>query len=430
MASAFSRYYIREIRKRFPRIDRDFAGNRRIFVDNGAGSLVLREAAEAEMKARLDFSANTSAIYPESKGNEEIIENGRKAISDLLDAPSYKLIFQGESASELFFRISYSLRSQFNDGSNVVSTYAEHFANVAPYLEMKKNGVLSDLRLAKISREDGSIDMNDLGSLVNSKTRVIAITAESNLLGNKTNLEDVSKIAKENDSILIVDGVHYVPQAYSSVGKYPCDFFVFSSYKVFGPRGSFMYVSKNALSKMKPYFVDREATENTGSYLEPGTRDQSIFAAMSSVVDYLSSLSLDIRKFRVGKPPKNRRIGVRKGMRRVEIYQQELNRAVLEGIDDAEGLNNIRNVKLYGSREPGENRGSTFSFNFTNINDRLAEDLYWKRFRITVVGGSHWNLTHDFLSVPSMLRATFLHYNTKEEVKEFLLATKWIASRS
>ncbi|MEM1613621.1 MAG: hypothetical protein QXP25_01775, partial [Thermoplasmatales archaeon] len=68
MASAFSRYYIREIRKRFPRIDRDFAGNRRIFVDNGAGSLVLREAAEAEMKARLDFSANTSAIYPESKG--------------------------------------------------------------------------------------------------------------------------------------------------------------------------------------------------------------------------------------------------------------------------------------------------------------------------------------------------------------------------
>ncbi|MEM0138770.1 MAG: aminotransferase class V-fold PLP-dependent enzyme [Thermoplasmatales archaeon] len=430
MVSAFSGYYIREIRKRFPRIDRDYAGTRRIFVDNGAGSLVLREAAEAEMRARLDFSANTSAVYPESKGNEAIIEDGRKAISDLLDAPSHKLIFQGESASELFFRVSYSLRSQFTDGSNVVSTYAEHFANVAPYVEMKRNGALSDLRLAKISPEDGSIDMNDLGSLVNSRTRVIAVTAESNLLGNKTDLVEVSKIARENDSILIVDGVHYVPQAYSSVGRYCCDFFVFSSYKVFGPRGSFMYVSKNALSKMKPYFVDREATTDTGSYLEPGTRDQSIFAAMSSVVDYISSLSLDIRKFRVGKAPKDRRMGVRKGMRRVESYQQELNRAVLEGIDDLEGLNNIKNVKLYGSREIRENRGSTFSFNFTNMNDRLAEDLYWKRFRITVVGGSHWNLTHDFLSVPSMLRATFLHYNTKEEVKEFLSATKWIASRS
>ncbi|MEM0141558.1 MAG: aminotransferase class V-fold PLP-dependent enzyme [Thermoplasmatales archaeon] len=429
MRSAFSRSYIKEIRKRFPRVDRDYTGTKRVFVDNGAGSLVLREAAEEEMKARLDYSANTSAMYTESKGNESIIEEGREAVSDLLNAPSHKLIFQGESASELFFRISYSLRSFLGESSNVVSSYAEHFANVTPYMEMKKNGLIADLRLAKISREDGTIDMNDLGSLVNSKTRLIAITAESNLLGNKTDLMEVSRIARENDSIFVVDGVHYIPQAYSDLSKYCCDFFVFSSYKVFGPRGSFMYVSENALGEMKPYYVDRDANPETGSYLEPGTRDQSLFASINAVVDYISSLSLDLGKFRMKKVPRNRRMGVRKGMKRVESYQHELNRAVLDGIDELEGLSSIKNVKLYGLKDAKADRGSTFSFNFSNVDDRTAEEYYWKRFRITVVGGSHWNLTHDFLSVPSMLRATFLHYNTKEEVKEFLAATRWIASR-
>jgi selenocysteine lyase/cysteine desulfurase len=429
MKSAFSHSYLNEIRKRFPRIEKDFNGRKRIFVDNGAGSLVLREAAEEEMKARLDFSANTDAIYPESKGNEKIVEEGRKAVADLVNAPSHHMIYQGESASELFFRISYSLRDLFEGNVNVVSTYAEHFANVSPYFEMKKNGFLSDLRLAKISREDGTLDMEDLASLVNSKTKLIAVTAESNLLGNKTDLREISKIAKENESLLIVDAVHFVPQAYSDVSDYCCDFYVFSSYKVFGPRGSFMYVSENAIEKMKPYHVDREAVPGSGSYIEPGTRDQSIFAAITAVVNYLASLSLDLGKFRLRENIGNRRISVRKGMRRVERYQREINKAVLEGIEDAEGLNSIKNVNLWGIRNPTEERGSTFSFNFKNISDRAAEEYYWKRFGITVVGGSHWNLAHDFFSVPSMLRATFLHYNTLEEVKKFLEATRWIASR-
>ncbi|MGC8645440.1 MAG: aminotransferase class V-fold PLP-dependent enzyme [Thermoplasmata archaeon] len=420
---------MREIRKRFPRVEKDFSGAKRIFVDNGAGSLVLREAAEEEMKARLDFSANTSAIYPESKENERIIEEGRKAVADLLNAPSHTMIYQGESASELFFRISYSLRDIFVGDGNVVSTYGEHFANVSPYLEMKKNGLLSDLRLAKISREDGSLDMNDLGSLVNTKTKLIAVTAESNLLGNKTDLKEISRIARENGSILIVDAVHFVPQAYSDVGRYCCDFFVFSSYKVFGPRGSFMYVSDTAIERMKPYFVDREAAPGTGSFMEPGTRDQSIFASINAVVNYISSLSLDLGKFRLKRVPRDRRMGVRKGMRRVEAYQREINKAVLDGIGEAEGLNHIKNVNLWGIKEPSVDRGSTFSFNFRNVDDRTAEEYYWKRFGITVVGGNHWNLAHDFLSVPSMLRATFLHYNSLEEVKKFLEATRWIASR-
>jgi selenocysteine lyase/cysteine desulfurase len=103
---------------------------------------------------------------------------------------------------------------------------------------------------------------------------------------------------------------------------------------------------------------------------------------------------------------------------------------VLDGTPKTEGLNSIKNVVLYGipeSSRSGE-RGTTFSFNFKNVSDRKAEEVYWKKFGITVVGGSHWNLAHDYYENPSMLRATFLHYNTISEVEKFLSATRWISS--
>jgi selenocysteine lyase/cysteine desulfurase len=72
-------------------------------------------------------------------------------------------------------------------------------------------------------------------------------------------------------------------------------------------------------------------------------------------------------------------------------------------------------------------RGSTFSFNLRNMSDKKAEKIFWEKFKITVVGGSHWNLSHDYYSNPSMLRVTFLHYNSYEEVKKFLKAVNWIS---
>ncbi len=429
MPKSFDATYIKEIRKGFPRINRDFDGRKRIFIDNGAGSLVLGKAAKSEMKSRIDYSANTDAVYSESKANENVIMEGRRAVTDLLNAPETWNIYQGESASDLFFKVSYALRGILDRDSNVVSSYAEHFANVSPYIEMKKNNGISELRLARIGREDGAVDLEHLKSLVDKRTKLIAITAESNLLGNKVNIGEISKIAEENESLLMVDGVHFAPQAHSNVREMGCDFFVFSAYKMFGPRGSFLFISDRALDVIRPFHVDRDARPGTGSYIETGTRDQGIFAAITTVANYISRLSLDLKDFKANEAPRDRRTGIRKGMKRVEEYHRELSKAILEGIENEEGLGSQKNIVLYGisdSSRLGE-RGTTFSYNFKNLNDKKAESIYWKKFGLTVVGGSHWNLAHDFYSNPSLLRVTFLHYNSMDEVKKFLGATRWIS---
>lgn len=431
MTEHFSEEYIEEIRKNFPTIASDFKGVNRIFLDNGAGSLVLKNAADAEYNARILYSANTDAIYNESKMTEETLKTGRKAISYLLNIKDSKRIFESESASSNLFKVSYALRNHIHTGDNVVSTSAEHFANVAPYLEMKKNGKIDGLRLAKLNRADGTVDMDDFASLVDSKTKVIAVTAESNLLGNKTKLKEIAKIARENEALLVIDGVHYTPQAYFDASSVDCDIFVFSAYKIFGPRGSFAYISERALDVMDPFYVDREAKTGKPSYFELGTKDQAIFAAMSSVVEYISRLSLSLEDFSNGAETEIGYESASKGMKRIEAYQDFVTKSVLEGTDEEEGLVTLKNVNLYGITDANRisERGSTFSFKFKNISDKEAEDYFWNKFGITAVGGGHWNLAHDYYSEPSMLRVTFLHYNSLKEVNEFLRAVKWISEK-
>lgn len=107
-----------------------------------------------------------------------------------------------------------------------------------------------------------------------------------------------------------------------------------------------------------------------------------------------------------------------------------MNKFILEGDGYTPGLNNIKNVTILGIKETKDldRRGSTFSFNFDNIDDAKAEKIYWEKFGITVVGGNHFNLAHEYLSRKSVLRVTFLMYNTIEEARKFLKATEYIAS--
>jgi len=150
------------IRKEFPRVDADANGRRRIFFENAAGSLVLQRVVEAEARARLDYSANVDGPYWESKMNEEIILGGRKAVRDFLNAPSEDCIISGESATSIFFNLSYALSKEMSGTENIVLTEYEHYANVSPWLELEQRGVVKEVRFAKFNPNDGQLDISQL----------------------------------------------------------------------------------------------------------------------------------------------------------------------------------------------------------------------------------------------------------------------------
>lgn len=136
------------IRREFPQAEIDASGRRRVFFENAAGSLVLKRAVEAEARARLECSSNVGGPCWESKKNEETILEGRRCVRDFLNAPSEDCIVSGESATSLLFHLSYALSKEMTGIENIVLTEYEHFANISPWLELERRGLLrkSDLR--------------------------------------------------------------------------------------------------------------------------------------------------------------------------------------------------------------------------------------------------------------------------------------------
>ncbi len=418
----FDQELIWKIRSRFPRAERDFRGRRRAFLDNGTGTLVLGKAAEEEARARVDFSANVDGIFDESKGAEEIIYEGRSAIADLLNAPSPDNIVSGESATSLLFHLSYAIGKKLTGSENVVSTDYEHYANLSPWFELKRRGLIKEVRLARF-KEDGSLDLDHLGSLVDDKTCVVSVSAASNVLGTKTDLESVGRLAREVEAYFIVDAVHHIPHGPIDVQVVNCDFLIFSGYKFFCSHGSFMYGRRECLEELKPYKVKPAPSYPPVSW-ELGTRDQAKFAAIKAVIDHHVWLAKQVEDKFEGKFTgyRDRRRALKIALAAVEEYEKTISRAMLEGTSNAPGLNEMSHVKLYGILDSSrvDERDPTFSFEVEGMDPDEVVRRLWVDYAIALRAEDYYSRVPDVYKKPKIIRATFVQYNTLEEAENLL----------
>jgi selenocysteine lyase/cysteine desulfurase len=416
------------IRREFPRADADANGRRRIFLENAAGSLVLRRVVEAEAKARLDYSANVDGPYWESKMNEEVIIEGRKAVRDFLNAPSEDCVISGESATSILFSLSYALSRDMSGKENIVLTEYEHYANTSPWLELEERGAVKEVRFARFNPDDGQLDLSHLASLLDKNTRVVSVAGVSNVLGSKTPAAQVFKLAKEIGACTVLDAVHTVQHVPVDVAKLNCDFAVFSAYKLFSRRGSFAYGRRELLDSLKPYKVKPAPEKGPGKW-EMGTRDQALFASISAVIDYLNWLGL-----RVESDVKQEIIdysGTRRTLKAalywVEKYERALSNAILGGVNGVHGMQAMRNLEVYGVKDPSMThlRVPTFTFNIIGADPFQVAKYLWDKHSIAVLaenGGGFYSRTLQTYGKPVAVRASFVHFNTLQEVEAFLRA--------
>jgi selenocysteine lyase/cysteine desulfurase len=419
----FEKSLRKRIRAEFPRAASDARGRKRAFMDNGTGTLVLGRAARAEAAARVDCSANVEAMFNESKDAEAAILEGKKAVADLLNAPSPYTIASGESATSLFFSLSYAMARDFTGNENVVTTDYEHYANISPWIELEKRGVIREVRFAHLNKRDGTLDLDHLKSLVDSNTRVVTVTAASNALGTKTKLDVVGKIAKAASAYFVVDAVHHIAHGPIDVQDIGCDFLVFSGYKIFSSHGSFLYGKDDLLKTLKPYKV-APATNKPPHNWEWGTRDQAMFAAIRGVADHLVWLAdrIDAKYGKSTRGYSGRKRSLKVALHAIEEYGRELSKVILEGQGNAPGLLQMRRVKLYGLAEPSrlEERDPTFSFELQNMPDQTVVEHLWTKHGIALRADNFYSRVPEVYNVPTMIRISLVHYNTPEEVETLL----------
>ena len=359
-----------------------------------------------------------------------MILEGRRAVSDLLNAPGCDCIVSGESATSLLFQLSYAIGKELSGKENIVTTNYEHYANVNPWLELERRGLVEEVRFAHFNPKTALLDVSHLESLVDENTRVVSVAGVSNVLGSKTPLDRVLEIAKHTSAYTVLDAVHTVAHLPLDVQLTPFDFVVFSAYKLFSRRGSFMYGRRDLLQSLKPYKV-LPAPEEPPSNWEMGTRDQSLFASVSAVMEYLEWLGGkvedQVRKEADGYTGHRRLL--KAALAWVEKYEQELSVAMLGGVREASGLPAIPGIEIYGITDLAQiqSRVPTFTFNLGHIDPLEVAKYLWEKHAIAVLAENHggfYSRTLQTYGKSIAVRASPVHFNTVDEILMFLHAVK------
>ena len=397
------------IRKDFPILGRTVRnGKKLVYLDSAATSQKPLSVLDAERNFYLNHNAAAHrGAHLLAEEATDAFEGARAVVADFISAQSSEIVFT-KSATESINVVSYGFSNHLpkndpfyiNEQNNIVVTQLEHHANLLPWQQLaKRSGAkLSWLGITK----DAQIDISNIESVINEKTKIVAITHQSNVSGAITQLEPIVKRAREVGAILLLDACQSVPHMAVDVNNLDVDFLTYSGHKAVGPTGvGVLWGRSELLEKMEPMITG-------GSMIDHATIESATWAKAP-------------KKFEAGVPNMAQAVGLgaalnyltKIGMGKIHAHEEILIERALTG------LQNISGVEIIGSKS-SRNRGSAISFTIEGVHPhdvgQVLDDL-----GIAVRTGHHcaWPLMQE-LKLNATTRASFYLYNTPEEVDVFL----------
>ena len=381
------------------------------YLDSAATAQRPRCVLDAEEKFYTTCNANPlRGLYPLSIAATDAYENAREAVRKFLNAASTQEIIFTRNTSESLNLVAYSYGlSNVKTGDEVVVSIMEHHSDLLPWqMVCRQTGA----RLRFIECEpDGSVDLNKVEPLIGSRTKVVAMTQVSNVLGRENPIRQVAELAHRAGAVMVVDGAQSTPHMPVDVQALGADFLAFSGHKVYGPMGiGVLYGRKELLEKMPPFLTGGEMIESVtreGAVyaelphkFEAGTVNAAGAAGLHAALDYMAQVGFG-------------------AMQRREL---ELTRRAMEG------MKQIPYVHILGSDEPEEHHGIiTFTVDGVHPHDIgqiLAAD------GVNIRAGHHCaQPLLAYLGHPSTARASIAFYNTEEEIDRLLASVSTLRER-
>jgi selenocysteine lyase/cysteine desulfurase len=405
------------IRARFPMIDRDALGNPRLYLNTGAGSLIVDSAAEAAREAQGRLNPMPGAVLPGESDTAGLHDRVRSLAADFLHAGSGREISFHNSATAAFFSLAFALRGRVEPGANLVVTDLDHMANVSPWETVWGDLHGREIRRARV-REDGTLDVDHLLSLVDRRTAVLAVTSASNGLGTLVPLDRIAPLVRDQapECLVVVDAVHHAPHGPIDVGRMGCDLLAFSGYKVFGPMLGVLWGKAGLLEELLPYRVETAKNEVPTKF-EPGMLNNAALAALEAALEYilwLSDLTSGSEAAVADRPAK-----FRSSMAAVAEYEKGLTARILEGF---RGLD-PRRFRCFGITDPARaaERVPTFAFEIAGQSPTETKKKLWEKAGLQIADGNHYSAAVvRHLGRPALCRASFAHYDDAGTADAFL----------
>lgn len=388
------------VRAQFPALADGFA-----YFDNAGGSLVLRDVAERMAEYLLTTSVQTGASYVHSTRASARMAEARARIATMIGARRAEEVVFGPSTTVLCQFLARAMASRFQPGDEVIVTNFDHESNIGAWRGLAAQGVV--IREWKIDPVRLAIDLADLRALLTPRTRLVAVTHASNILGTIHPIGEIAALVHAAGAELAVDAVAYAPHRAVDVAALDVDYYVFSFYKTYGPHFAVLYGKYEklaALDGLYHYFYGREVVPGK---LEPGNASYEAAWASAGIVAYLETLGGEAG-----------RAGVERAFAEIAQHEAALAERLLGFL---RGRNEIR---IIGSREADPAlRVPTISFKVAGrdsaaIVRAVDGDGIGIRY-----GDFHSRRLVEALGLApgnGVVRASMVHYNTLDEVDRLI----------
>lgn len=392
---------VSQIRKDFPIYNREIRDGRRlVYLDSGATSQKPKSVLYAHDEFyELHNAAAHRGAHQLAEEATTAYEESRGVVARFIGANTDEIVFT-KSATESLNLLAYTI--SLEPGDEVLITEMEHHANLIPW---QQACLRSGAKLRWISvNENGRLDLSNLDNLINSKTKIIALTHQSNVLGTINDLEPINSAAKKVGAVVILDACQSVPHLKIDVAKLGVDYLVFSAHKALGLLGTGVLWGKN-LNSLPPFIfggsmIDSVTMENATwadapTRFEGGVPNVAGAVALSAALKYLDEV----------------------GMEQIHNHEIRLVSELLTGLKEIEGLS------IFGPTDLNS-RGGTVSFTIDGIHPHdLGQFLDSKGIAVRTGHHCAWPLAKKFNLVAST-RASFYLYNDSDDVAALVNGVK------
>ncbi len=270
------------LRRHFPQL-----ADRTAYFDGPGGTQTPDVVADAIRDALLAPMANRGTATQAARNADDITRAGRAAVGDLLGVPASTVVF-GRSATELTFQLARTLSRGWGPGDEVVVTRLDHDANIRPWVQSAER-VGATVRWAELDPATGELAADAVAAVMSSRTRLVAVTAASNLIGTRPDVAAIGRLAHNAGAVLYVDGVHYAAHASADVGAIGADLFACSPYKFLGPHCGVVAGRPELLASLRPDKL-LPATAEVPERFELGTLPYELLAGTTAAVDFLAAI--------------------------------------------------------------------------------------------------------------------------------------------
>ena len=408
---------LKYVRNQFPAF-KDPLSSKWNFFENAGGSYVPHNVIDQLNKFMTSTKVQPYAEFETSKIAGNNMDKATSLFAKMINANKDEIII-GSSTTMNMYVLSNAIKNLMKKGDEIIVTNQDHEANIGAWRRLKHNGII--IKEWQINPSNAELQIKDLKKLITRKTKLIAVTHCSNIVGTINNLKEISSIAHENNAYVVGDGVSYAPHGFPDVKDLDVDFYTFSLYKTYGPHLGLLYGKKEILSilpNQNHEFLDGDVPYT----LNPGGPNHEELSSLLGIYEYFNN----IYNHHFSNENLNLRQKIEKVNQLISQHEEKIGNLFLDYLETRKDIKLIGKNKIYK-----RNRAPTFSFTSNKISSKILSSLLVKNGIATRNDNFYAWRCLKALGIDhqdGVVRTSMVHYNNEQDIHKLIKAFEKIKS--